>query len=577
MTQKRRKRLYSQKIMKKRILTLLITMIFFTLCLTGCGNNSTTTEAVQNKKPGDYILTTTTGIITMFDESDNIVTSITLNGTQNSNFIYRMDEGNLYSSQLTNVNIMPQMFYALDLSSRKLTLLTIHNNQINKKAEYILSESNILDFHAYNGIVYYSTKSNNIAANSYSFERRQKLNNNGKLNYLQNITLNTSNQSTYIYMENYFEEYLVYTGLDKFLSSTDKALINTPKLKHAIYEIPTDVKTWVANSNKIYFFTETQMGIYNTLTNKISVHYGTINPIKTQYIDGINKRIFLMSDFGEGSEKSVLMSLKYDDLTVDTSTQIDYSNPITINVEKNNYILAIFKVTNSSKTFSQLRVLNYSDKSELYVIGVDYLPTKVLTRGESLYLFNPYEPNFLIGTINSSDFSKVNKTVENSTEFYSDIFLVNVEYKNDYFYDENGRFVNRHDHLINADGELIDNRNDLVNKIGQRIDALGRAIDKDGNLIDKYGNIIDIDGNIVQYVKTADGYYYNADGKKCDADGTVLVRNEIGDWVRPEIALEEQGGITITGHYDEHGNFIIDQDILDEYPDAYELWQEQQN
>ena len=190
--------------MKKRIFTLLMTMIIFLLCLTGCGNNTTTTEVVQNTQPGDYILTTTSGTITMFDKSDNIVTSITLNGTQNSDFIYRMDEGNLYSSQLTNVNIMPQMLYALDKSSRKLTMLTIHNNQINKKAEYILSESNILDFHAYNGIVYYSTKANNISANSYSFERRQKLNENGKLNYLQNITLNVSNQSTYIYMENYF-------------------------------------------------------------------------------------------------------------------------------------------------------------------------------------------------------------------------------------------------------------------------------------------------------------------------------------------------------------------------------------
>ena len=29
--------------------------------------------------------------------------------------------------------------------------------------------------------------------------------------------------------------------------------------------------------------------------------------------------------------------------------------------------------------------------------------------------------------------------------------------------------------------------------------------------------------------------------------------------------------------YDEYGNFIIDEDILDQYPDAYTIWQSQKN
>ena len=36
-------------------------------------------------------------------------------------------------------------------------------------------------------------------------------------------------------------------------------------------------------------------------------------------------------------------------------------------------------------------------------------------------------------------------------------------------------------------------------------------------------------------------------------------------------------GIQITGHYDEYGNFIIDKDVLEKYPDAYTIWQEQKN
>ena len=95
--------------------------------------------------------------------------------------------------------------------------------------------------------------------------------------------------------------------------------------------------------------------------------------------------------------------------------------------------------------------------------------------------------------------------------------------------------------------------------------------------IDKYNNIIDEKGNVIKYIQNKDGNYYNSKGQLVDSDGTVLVRNEIGDYVRPEVLIEEQGGIQITGHYDEYGNFIIDKDVLEKYPDAYTIWQEQKN
>ena len=206
-------------------------------------------------------------------------------------------------------------------------------------------------------------------------------------------------------------------------------------------------------------------------------------------------------------------------------------------------------------------------------MGLEYLPTKVLSNGEIVYLFNPYESYFLAGSVHSGGLSKISKQMD-SGEVYSDMFLVDLDYKSDYYYDEYGRYVNKNNHLINEDGELIDENNDRVNGLGQRIDALGRAINKEGDLIDRYNNIIDIDGNIIRYVKNVDGYYYNGEGKKVDIDGTILVRNSEGEWVRPENSDEAE--VVITGHYDEYGNFIIDKDILDAYPDAYERWQANQ-
>ena len=139
---------------------------------------------------------------------------------------------------------------------------------------------------------------------------------------------------------------------------------------------------------------------------------------------------------------------------------------------------------------------------------------------------------------------------------------------------EYGRYIDRNGHLINSDGLLVDENSDRVNILGQRIDGLGRAINKAGELIDRYNNLIDEDGNIIQYVQNADGYYYNGNGEKVDIDGTVLVRNDDGVWVRPEDTDDAE--IIITGHYDEYGNFIIDNSVLEDYPDAYKLWQEQQ-
>lgn len=558
----------------KRVISIILTFSIM-LGLSSC--SLLETEPQINEAPvistGEYVLTGDNGQVSMFDSAGNVVSEVTLGGTSESEYIYTIDKGKIATASLYGVETAAMVMYAVDKSTRKLTILSVTDRSIDKKAEMILSDGNITGLYAYNGIFYYSTNSEDVKANAYSFERRQKLNEDGTLSYIQTVPMTNTQKSTYVYMENYFEEFLQASYLSKSLDASEIPLINIPKVKHAVYEIPTEVETWVANTNTIYFFSETQMGTYNTINDKITVYYGAINPVSAQYMNGIDKQTYLLSDFGENSRKTMLLAIDYKDMKVNRAIQIDYNNPMAMNIEKNKYIMLSFKVTNSEKTFSQLRVFTYEDYNELYVIGVNYLPTKILADNDVVYLFNPYEDNFLAGSIQSGAFSPISKEMPDGN-LYTDIFLLNFDYSSDYYYDEYGRYVNKNNHLINEDGELVDENNDRVNILGQRIDALGRAIDKDGNLIDRYNNRVDLDGNIISYTRNTDGYFYNSEGQKCDIDGTVLVRNDDGDWVRPE---EIDTEIIITGHYDEYGNFIIDKDILEAYPDAYAMWQAQRS
>lgn len=562
---------------KKRVSLLLVICTIFSI-LTGCSsapqNQNVVTEVVRN---GDYILTTENGIVTMFDDLSNVVSEVDLNGGEESEYIYAMDEGNLYSSQLEGVENIPRILYAVDKTSRKMTMILVYKNELKTMKDYILKESNIEDIYGYNGLFYYSTNNPETKANIYSYVRPQILSDDGKLSYATNVPVNTSKDSTYVYMENYSKEFLGYTGLDKYMSTIDIELTNFPKISKATYELPGNVNTWVANTQYIYFFNDIQMGQYDIENDQITLHYGSIRPVTSTYMDGINKNIYTISDFGDGSNKSLILNVDYEDMNINKAIEIQYANPLHMYVDKNNNIYALFKTTISSKNFSQLRVFRYDDYAELYTIGIPYLPTKVLSKNLDVYLFNPYEDYFLIGSIGSSDFAEIEKDPTGQERKYSDIFVANKPYINDYYYDSDGRLVNRENYFINSDGELVDENNDRINKYGQRVDEKGRAINKNGEFIDRYNNIIDSNGKVVKYVQNKDGNYYNSKGELVDSDGVVLVRNEIGDYVRPEVLIEEQGGIKITGHYDEYGNFIIDESVLEEYPDAYSIWQEQRN
>lgn len=563
----------------KKIISMMLIICFFVISFVGCSNNNIPSTDDSNilSQNGEYVLTTDHGIITMFDNVGNIVSELDLGGGPDSNYIYTMDEGNVYSSQLTNIKNIPQMMYAVDKTTRKMTMVLIYNGQIKSMKDYILKESQIENIYGYNGLFFYSTVNQQTIGNHYTYVRPQLLSDDGKLSYATSIPVNESKTATYIYMENYNEDYLNFSGLGKKLSEIDKELLNIPKINKSIYELPGDLTTWLANNKNIYFFTKTQMGQYDMINNQITLHYGAIRTIGSKYIDGVNKNIYTINDFGEESDKTLLLNIDYEKMLVNKAIEINYSNPLALHVDKDKNIYVIFKNTYSNKNFSQLRVFKYGDYSEQYTIGVPYLPTTILSQDDTVYLFNPYEDHFLIGSIGSSDFTTVEKSPLNKNLKYTNIFLANKSYVNDYYYDEEGRLVNRENTLINQDGDLINENNDKINVYGQRIDEKGRAINKDGQFIDKYNNILDEKGNIVKYIADDEGYYHNEKGQYVSEMGIVLVRNEIGDWVLPEKLIEEQGGLKITGHYDEHGNFIIDKEILEKYPDAYEIWQNQKD
>lgn len=561
--------------MKKKLSLFLAVCMTFML-LTGCGEKTTTAPSqAAYTTTGDYILTTEHGIVTLFDNLSRPISEIDLNGGENSEYIYAMDEGNLYSSKLYGVDNVPTILYAVDKTTRKMTMILVYGNELKNMKDYILKEGDIENIYGYNGIFFYSTLNQSTKANSFVYVRPQMLSDDGKLSYQTNIPVNTSRDALYVYMENYSSDFLNFTGLGDYMSQIDLELTNFPKIEKATFKIPGTINTWVANTQNIYFFSDTQMGSYNMETNQITLRYGSIRPIDSLYIDGINKNIYTISDFGENSNKSVILNIDYDGMYVNKTLEINYANPLNIYVDKNNNIYGLFKTTTSEKNFSQLRVFRYEDNAELYTIGVPYLPTKMLARDMTLYMFNPFEDYFLMGSLGSSEFTPVQKDESDRELKYTDIFIANRTYSNDYFYDESGRLLNRENYYINSDGDLVNINNEKINKYGQRIDEKGRAINKDGQFIDRYNNVIDEYGNILKYVLHTDGYYYNSKGQYVDSDGTVLVRNEIGDWIRPETLIEEQGGLKITGHYDEFGNFIIDAEILEQYPDAYSIWQAQ--
>ena len=350
--------------------------------------------------------------------------------------------------------------------------------------------------------------------------------------------------------------------------------IGISNFKRKILEIPYDVDKWTASNDNIYFFFEEYMGQYRIDKDQISLYYGPKEVVSSNYLDGKNKSVVVMSKLGEESQKSVVLEMEAQDMQITKSIEVEESELLGFDISKDKRIYSIFKnALESRESVAKLKVLDHTTYDEVQSVPLKYVPTKVLSSNSYVFLFNPHEEYFLLGTLGSSSFSKYRKNFDVGEDklVFDDILVLDLTYKDEYLYDKDGRFINSEGKLINRNNELIDENKKTVNKYGQKVNEFGRAINEENQFIDRFNNIIDRDGNILEYIQNEDGLYRNKFGNIVSEQGQLLVQDEEGSWVLPK--KEERP--PIEGNYNEVGEFIISPSYLEKYPDAYDFLNQQ--
>lgn len=559
----------------KKIFLFLIT-ISLLLNIVGCSKsapeNSNQIINVSEENVSDYILASDNGQLALFNIQGEELDSLSLSSGKKSNFIYTMDTGNTYAKSLQNMEYIPNILYAVDKSNGRLYILKVDKKEIKEIDKKSLREKNIDKIVAYNGLFFYSVKAKNMWSNKYSFIKNEREKMNGIIDYDASLPVERSRPlSTYILLENYSDLFLDATGIKKNLKKEDFDKFQTTKLHRKTFELPCDADDWTANNKYIYFFYEDHMGEYILEKDQVGLYYGAKETVKSAYIDGRFKKVLTLNNFGGSfTQKSLLFELNYKNNRITRSIEIEEQNPLGLSVDKGQFIHMIFKSSESNEgSYAKLKTLKYKDYSDFANIPLKYMPTEVKSHNSFVYLFNPYEEHFLIGSAGSSSLSKYRKTYDNIN--YTNLLLVDFNNQDDYIYDSDGRYVNEENNLINADNELINSNRNKINKYGQLLDQYGRAVNSNGELIDKYNNVINESGNIVKHTKGEDGLFRDSLGRVVNEKGEYLIQNEEGDWILPIIEDEP-----IKGYYDENGKFVIDAEYLKKYPDAYTKLQEQQ-
>lgn len=555
--------------------TYIVLLLFISLVLlTSCGQKEETIDNIvsndTNSNLPSYILTNPTGVISLFDLKGDLIEELDI-GNKNSDYIYTMDNGNVYAEELNKEKSINNIMYAVDKNKGNLTIIKISTDGFEKIASKNLRDSKDIDsIYAYMGSFFYSVKSKNIRANKHTFSKPEKQKENGIIDY--NVSLPVAKGKalkTYIVIEDFTDEYKEGMNFDKIFKKEQLAELGLHSFKRKILEIPYEVDSWTASNDNIYFFFEEYMGQYRIAKDQISLYYGPKDVVSSYYLDGKNKSVVAMSKLGEDSTKSVILEMEHKDMQITKSIEIEESELLGFDIVKNKQIYSIFKnPMEKSESFAKLKVLDYKTYDEVQSVPLKYIPTKVLSKNGYIYLFNPHEDYFLLGSLGSSSFSKYRKNfdIEEDTLAFDDIFVLDFVYEEEYSYDKQGRLVNDEGKLINRDNELIDENKKSVNKYGQIINEFGRAINEEGQFIDRFNNVIDREGNILEYIENEDGFYRNKFGDIVSEQGQILVQDDNGDWALPK--AEERP--PIEGYYDETGKFVISPAYLEKYPDAYD-------
>lgn len=556
--------------MSKKICLIILSL--FVIVFTACGKDKNEVdtskiylddrELIVDNNSSDYILATEKGILQLYDNTGNVLDTLDLKGTSKSSFIYCKDSGEIYSKNLLNINSFNSIFYAVDKANGKLFLIENSGNKLKTVDTISLKAGkDIVDIKAYNGIFCYMVKGNGIKSNKFTISTIST-EIYGVVDFMQTVGVERRGKTySYIYVENLFDKFIKHMDLDKKLTDADISNINLTDVKKECIRIPYDVNSWTLTNNQIIYFAKDVYGEYDLNTDILTACYGTDSSSSSVYRPGRYSSVFALNQLGNNSEKSLLMQIDPDDLSVGKVIEFNEEIPIDMYIDSSSNVLYIAYKLENQETYGKVKIYDLSNWKEINNIAFDFVPTKVRGHNGYYYIMNEYEDFMVLGTNSSKDYSVLNKYIKEQNAV--DILLCDT-YKKDFFlYDANGRYINENANLLDYRGNLINSENHKINKYGQRLDDYGRAVNANGELVDKYNNIVDENGIIIQYTQQKDGYYRSANGTVVDSTGKAMIRQDDGSYIIDEEIIPE-----LEWHYDENGTVIINPDYLEKYPDA---------
>lgn len=523
------------------------------------------------KEKGDSVLASSSGKMVLLDSESNMLSSHQLKSNNKSNFIYTVDNGSVYASELTANPSDGQIIYALDSGNSVIYMLSVFGDKIEEITHSSIKDSNVDKMLAYNGTVYYSVYAEKRTANKFTYSKPESTKENGIIEYNAKIPEPMpSKLSTYITSVNFTKDYLKAMEYDKLSSYSKNNIKVGQDLKSGTYKIPCKVTDWTVDDNDIYFYYDGRMGHYDMSKNQIGLYYGPVKTFSSDVRDGLKGSVFSVGNFGEDSTKSILMEVSQGNMNVKNIIElVDNPDTLLMSVDKSGYVYVVTKV-DGDKYYSKVHVFDITTLKEIAIVPLSYVPTKLVSHNGKYYISNDKEETYYVGSAHGGDPIQLKKVVDGVN--YEYILPVNNLRIDKYLYNSDGKYVDENGIEMLADGTLVNAEKQRINKYMQKLDDYGRAVNDEGDLIDKYNNIIDENGQILKYVMAPDGFFYNSQGKYVNEKGTLLVLNEENVWIDPDAQPVEP----IRGHYDEKGEFIIDKDYLDKYPDAYERWEASQ-
>ncbi len=369
--------------------------MLISIVLYGCSPSSEEVYAPSDTsyKSGvsDYILTSALGSMKLYDVEGKELSAIELKKeNKKDNFIYTKDVlGNTFYA----INKRGNNLYKVEANERALQMQNV--KQINEKEE-------ITYFEVEGDKLYYSYKSNKNAfgAEKYTVVKEKKQQMNGELGVQEKVIPldNQRQHSTYI------------------------RYVNLSKNETRLYEIPAELDKWTVRKDKVYFFYSVYCGEYDIKKREIGIYEMGGSAVDIFFYSGINEKLFVLSDFGSGMHKSMLVQLSTkDSLFVENIYVLDKPNPLALGVDKTKSLFIVYRRLNEGENFhSNVVTLDYKTKKIVSDMPLSYVPTKIRVHNDRIYLFNPHESTFYIASYGSKQGASVDKGEA------SDILLVNL-------------------------------------------------------------------------------------------------------------------------------------------------------